>query len=82
MKRTANLLLIFFGLVVPVHAAFYGPYTLTAPIAIDGDTLRADVQYGLAEARTTYGIIGVKVWVYRGDGPQRIQEERKPGSGM
>jgi small subunit ribosomal protein S3 len=45
-------------------------------------TLRADVQYGLAEARTTYGIIGVKVWVYRGDGPQRIQEERKPGSGM
>ncbi len=30
-------------------------------------TLRADVDYGFAEARTTYGIIGVKVWVYRGD---------------
>ncbi|MGM0610494.1 MAG: 30S ribosomal protein S3 [Thermodesulfobacteriota bacterium] len=30
-------------------------------------TLRADIQYGFAEARTTYGIIGVKVWVYKGD---------------
>ena len=30
-------------------------------------TLRADIDYGFAEARTTYGIIGVKVWVYRGD---------------
>jgi small subunit ribosomal protein S3 len=30
-------------------------------------TLRADVDYGLAEAHTTYGIIGVKVWVYRGE---------------
>ena len=30
-------------------------------------TLRADVDYGFAEARTTYGIIGVKVWIYRGE---------------
>ena len=30
-------------------------------------TLRADVQYGTATARTTYGTCGVKVWVYRGD---------------
>ena len=30
-------------------------------------TLRADVDYGLAEARTTYGIIGVKVWIYSGE---------------
>ena len=29
-------------------------------------TLRADVDYGLAEAKTTYGIIGVKVWIFRG----------------
>lgn len=29
-------------------------------------TLRADIDYGLAEARTTYGQIGVKVWIYRG----------------
>lgn len=30
-------------------------------------TLRADIDYGLGEARTTYGIIGVKVWVFRGE---------------
>ena len=30
-------------------------------------TLRADIDYGLAEAKTTYGIIGVKVWICRGE---------------
>lgn len=30
-------------------------------------TLRADIDYGTAEALTTYGIIGLKVWIYRGD---------------
>ncbi|MCB1980797.1 MAG: 30S ribosomal protein S3, partial [Rhodoferax sp.] len=30
-------------------------------------TLRADVEYGFAEAKTTYGIIGVKCWIYKGD---------------
>ena len=30
-------------------------------------TLRADIDFGQAEARTTYGVIGVKVWIYRGD---------------
>jgi small subunit ribosomal protein S3 len=30
-------------------------------------TLRADVNYGLAEAKTTYGVIGVKAWIFRGD---------------
>lgn len=30
-------------------------------------TLRADIDYGFAEARTTYGHIGVKVWIYRGE---------------
>lgn len=30
-------------------------------------TLRADVDYGFAEARTTYGIIGVKVWIFKGE---------------
>ena len=30
-------------------------------------TLKADVDYGVAEAKTTYGIIGVKVWIYRGE---------------
>jgi small subunit ribosomal protein S3 len=30
-------------------------------------TLRADIDYGFAEAHTTYGVIGVKVWIYRGE---------------
>jgi small subunit ribosomal protein S3 len=30
-------------------------------------TLRANVEYGFSEAKTTYGVIGVKVWVYKGD---------------
>jgi small subunit ribosomal protein S3 len=30
-------------------------------------TLRADIDYGFAEAETTYGIIGVKVWIYKGE---------------
>ncbi|RZI63907.1 MAG: 30S ribosomal protein S3, partial [Pseudomonas sp.] len=30
-------------------------------------TLRADIDYGFSEAQTTYGVIGVKVWVYKGD---------------
>lgn len=30
-------------------------------------TLRADVEYGTAEARTTYGVIGVKVWIFKGE---------------
>ena len=30
-------------------------------------TLRADIDYGTAEAETTYGIIGIKVWVYKGE---------------
>lgn len=30
-------------------------------------TFRADIDYGFAEARTTYGIVGTKVWIYKGD---------------
>ncbi len=30
-------------------------------------TLRADIDYGFAEANTTYGRIGVKVWIYKGE---------------
>jgi len=30
-------------------------------------TFRADIDYGFAEARTTYGVIGVKVWMYKGE---------------
>ena len=51
-------------------------------------TLRADIDYGVSEAKTTYGVIGVKVWVYKGDtlgrndAPSmvepRAEEERRP----
>ena len=30
-------------------------------------TLRADIDYGFAEANTTFGVIGIKVWIYRGE---------------
>jgi small subunit ribosomal protein S3 len=54
-------------------------------------TLRADIDYGFSEAKTTYGVIGVKVWVYRGDNlgradapgaaakPETQQEEDRRG---
>lgn len=51
-------------------------------------TLKADIDYGFSEAKTTYGVIGVKVWVYRGDRlgagetpvakPEGQEEERRP----
>jgi small subunit ribosomal protein S3 len=47
-------------------------------------TLRADIEYGFSEALTTYGIIGVKVWVYkgdtlgRGDAPAAAEKEAPP----
>jgi small subunit ribosomal protein S3 len=39
-------------------------------------TLKADIDYGFSEARTTYGVIGVKCWVYRGD---RLANGESPG---
>ncbi len=39
-------------------------------------TLRADIQYGFFEARTTMGQIGVKVWIYKGD----VLQEGKPSA--
>lgn len=35
--------------------------------SIPAQTLRADIDYGFAEALTTYGLIGIKVWIYKGD---------------
>jgi small subunit ribosomal protein S3 len=37
-------------------------------------TLRADIDYGFYEARTTFGRIGVKVWIYKGDAPSTRAE--------
>lgn len=47
-------------------------------------TLRADIDYGFAEANTTYGIIGVKVWIFKGevfDGAEQPEVEKKRHSG-
>jgi small subunit ribosomal protein S3 len=51
-------------------------------------TLKADIDYGFSEAKTTYGVIGVKCWVYRGDrlasgeapalAAPAAEEERRP----
>jgi small subunit ribosomal protein S3 len=50
-------------------------------------TLRADIDYGFAEAKTTYGVIGIKVWVFKGEvlgkgeqpaAPPAAEPERKP----
>src|SRR6185437_10521894 len=46
-------------------------------------TLRADIDYGFAEAHTTYGVIGVKCWVYKGEilegaGPRGLRNEPEP----
>lgn len=38
-------------------------------------TLRADIDYGFAEAHTTFGVIGIKVWIYKGDILTRKQQE-------
>jgi small subunit ribosomal protein S3 len=53
-------------------------------------TLRADIDYGFGEAQTTYGAIGIKVWVYKGErlagneapavvAPENDREDRRPG---
>ena len=54
-------------------------------------TLKADIDYGFSEAKTTYGVIGVKVWVYRGDRlgqgeapaakPEADADDRRPRRG-
>ncbi len=42
-------------------------------------TIRADIDYGFAEAHTTYGRIGVKVWIYNGEVLQDVKKPRKEG---
>jgi small subunit ribosomal protein S3 len=44
-------------------------------------TLRADVNYGMAEAKCSYGVIGVRVWIFRGEVIARPEEEQRAGIG-
>lgn len=45
-------------------------------------TLRADISYGFAESRTTYGMIGVKAWIFRGEVLTEEEEQQKAALGM
>ena len=44
-------------------------------------TLRANIEYGFFEARTTFGRIGVKVWIYKGDAVAGARARRRPDAG-
>jgi small subunit ribosomal protein S3 len=41
-------------------------------------TFRADIDYGLTEARTTYGVIGVKVWIFKGEVFEQSEVQAEP----
>jgi small subunit ribosomal protein S3 len=43
-------------------------------------TLRADIEYGFSEAKTTYGVIGVKCWIYRGEILPQKKREQQPAA--
>ena len=45
-------------------------------------TLRADIDYGVAESNTTYGVIGVKVWIFKGEvlSHEEVVEEEAPAT--
>jgi small subunit ribosomal protein S3 len=45
-------------------------------------TLRADISYGLAEAKTTYGLIGIKSWIFRGEVLTKEEEAQKAALGV
>lgn len=44
-------------------------------------TLRADISYGFAESHTTYGVIGVKVWIFRGEVLTEREEQQRAALG-
>ena len=73
MKRTVSMARKFGGEGIKVNCAgrLAGAEIARTEWYRDGrvplQTLRADIDYGFAEARTTYGIIGVKVWIYKGE---------------
>jgi small subunit ribosomal protein S3 len=44
-------------------------------------TFRADIDYGLAEAKTTYGVIGVKAWIFKGEVFDKVKPEAETAEG-
>jgi small subunit ribosomal protein S3 len=73
MKKTISLAQKFGaqGIKVQVSGRLGGAEIARTEWAREGrvplHTLRADIDYGLALAKTTYGVIGVKVWVFKGE---------------
>jgi len=73
MKRAMNSALRFgaYGIKVMVAGRLGGAEIARKEWYREGRvplaTLRADIDYGLAEAKTTYGVIGVKVWIFKGE---------------
>ena len=68
------------GIKVKLSGRINGAEQASSEIYSDGSvplqTLRADVDYGFAEAHTTYGLLGIKVWIYKGE---KFTKSRKEG---
>lgn len=73
MKKSVQTAMKFGALGIRVHCAgrLGGAEMSRREWYLEGrvplHTLRADIDYGFAEAKTTYGIIGVKVWIFKGE---------------
>ncbi|MEJ2421174.1 MAG: 30S ribosomal protein S3 [Acidobacteriota bacterium] len=73
MRRAIEMARRFGGLGIRVRVAgrLNGAEIARSEWYLDGrlplQTLRSDIDYGFSEARTTYGVIGVKVWLYKGE---------------
>ncbi len=73
MKRAIETAMKYgaMGIKVRVAGRLNGAEIARVEWYLDGQlplhTLRSDIDYGFAEARTTYGVIGVKVWIYKGE---------------
>lgn len=74
------------GIKVRVSGRLGGAEIARSEWYLDGQlplhTLRADIDYGFAQAYTTFGVIGVKVWIYRGEilDTRKTQADRSLGS--
>lgn len=75
------------GIKVNVAGRLNGAEIARSEWARDGrvplHTLRADIDYGFAEAQTTYGVLGVKVWIFKGEvfGDQQPEEPAPKAAG-
>lgn len=71
------------GVKVMVSGRLGGAEMARREVSSDGkiplSTLRADIDFGLAEARTTYGVIGIQAWIYRGE---VLKEKKGRGHGV